>query len=880
MSAVTSVHLDLAENDPICASEPVRWAADTLTAALQASDISVSRTASEASDFTITVMGPDAAGAAAKAKTAGIELPMRAEAFALFENGNGLIAWGHDARALVYALTELADRAHHADGAEPFAGPLPLVEAPEAKVRSIARLFSSEIEDKPWFRDKAMWTEYLTMLATNRFNRFSLMLGMQYDYPYHNYIVSDVYLHFPYPYLLSLPDYDIKVVEIAEEEREANLEMLRFIGQEAARRGLDFQLGFWAQRYDFETSPNTNYTVTGVTPENNAPYVRDALAALLREVPQITGLTFRIHVEGGVTEGDYGFWETAFSALANAGRPLTIDLHAKGLDERMQEITRTTGNQMTVSPKFLAEHMGLSYHPSAIREREYPPVVEQTTEGEQHTNKEEWTTREQLSRGARRFTRQSYGDLLMKDRDWKVVFRVWPGTQRVLAWGDPALAAGFGRAAGFCGADGIEWMEPLSFKGRQGSGMAGGRSLYAMAELATKHDWQKFAYQYRLWGRLSFSPDAERESWMRYLHSECGSAAEQCEQALASASRILPLVTQTHAPTIANNHYWPEIYSNMSVLTDSNIGRPYAFDMDEPVRFGNAPTFDPQMFANPREYATALLTGESLRSYTPLDVADWLEKLAGDTETIAAQAKASPDYQRPAVLRLLIDARIAAAVGRFFAEKYRSACWTELFIATHHLPARRRAAIYANRARLAWMDAVQASKDVYQPDITFGPSFHLRGSWQERLGEIERELKDLRTVDGGWEAPAIFGTEEAERAMAHLEERLPVTAEAVEVRAPESFSAGSEITIDATLASAGPAQAVLHYRRVNHAERWSSMPMTISGQSATATIPAAETAGDFHLQYYLSILRGRQVTMAPGFENTLANTPYRTIMLA
>ena len=55
---------------------------------------------------------------------------------------------------------------------------------------------------------------------------------------------------------------------------------------------------------------------------------------------------------------------------------------------------------------------------------------------------------------------------------------MWPGTQRLLAWADPALAAGNGRSASFAGADGIEWMEPMTFKGRHGTGIRGGRLGY------------------------------------------------------------------------------------------------------------------------------------------------------------------------------------------------------------------------------------------------------------------------------------------------------------------------------------------------------------------------------------------------------------------
>ena len=52
----------------------------------------------------------------------------------------------------------------------------PIVEQPANRVRSIARLFTSDVEDKPWYNDREMWPQYLTMLAAQRFNRFHLAL--------------------------------------------------------------------------------------------------------------------------------------------------------------------------------------------------------------------------------------------------------------------------------------------------------------------------------------------------------------------------------------------------------------------------------------------------------------------------------------------------------------------------------------------------------------------------------------------------------------------------------------------------------------------------------------------------------------------------------
>ena len=178
------------------------------------------------------------------------------------------------------------------------------------KVRSVARGFCSEIEDKPWFYDRAFWTDYLDTLAAARFNRFALTFGLGYDFPRG---VTGDYLHFPYPYLVEVPGYEGVHVEPALQpgERQRNFETLQFIAAETARRGMEFQLGIWTHAYQWTDSPHSDHHIVGLTPETHAPYCRDALALILKACPQITGLTMRIHGESGIPEGSYPFWQTA-----------------------------------------------------------------------------------------------------------------------------------------------------------------------------------------------------------------------------------------------------------------------------------------------------------------------------------------------------------------------------------------------------------------------------------------------------------------------------------------------------------------------------------------------------------------------------------------
>jgi hypothetical protein len=340
-------------------------------------------------------------------------------------------------------------------------------EQPANKIRSILR-FASDVEDKSWYYDKTFWQQYLSLLVAQRFNRFALAFGIGYDFTSR---LRDTYFHFAYPFLVSVPGYEVRVPELPDAERDRNLEMLRFISDEAARRGLHFQLGLWTHAYKWTDSPSVNYTVEGLSPENHAAYCQAALETLLMACPAISGVTFRIHGESGVAEGSYGFWTAVFEGIKGCGRPVEIDMHAKGMDEAMIDLAVATGMPVNISPKYWAEHMGLPYHQAAIRPVELP----------QPDRKDQGFF--SRSSGSRSFLRYGYGDLLAENRPYGVLHRMWPGTQRLLLWGDPALAAAYGRASSFCGSSGVELFEPLSFKGRKGSGLPGGRDAYADAAL-------------------------------------------------------------------------------------------------------------------------------------------------------------------------------------------------------------------------------------------------------------------------------------------------------------------------------------------------------------------------------------------------------------
>ena len=110
-----------------------------------------------------------------------------------------LLVGGNDARGLVYALLELTDRLLYSDSLTAALEVKPaIVEQPHNRTRSMCRSFQSEVEDKTWFNDRSFWSEYLSMLAAERFNRFNLCLGLDYNSTPGG--SPEVYLFFAYPF--------------------------------------------------------------------------------------------------------------------------------------------------------------------------------------------------------------------------------------------------------------------------------------------------------------------------------------------------------------------------------------------------------------------------------------------------------------------------------------------------------------------------------------------------------------------------------------------------------------------------------------------------------------------------------------------------------
>ena len=851
----------------------VAWAVSILTQELAKKGVGVA--VAEKMDecgrdnFTILLLGMDSKLGERVMSSAGLQISRTAESFGLFKadvdgKKDVLAAVGFDGSGIMYALLELADRVKYAgDPMNVLRSVKPICEKPANLIRSIKRVFSSEIEDKPWFYDRKFWEEYLTELAMSRLNRINLTLGMAIDNG-HDPDLRDNYFCYPYPFFVSLDEYpEVRAKYLPKAEQAKNLEMLRFISSESKRRGIHFQLAIWTSAYQMVDCPYENYPILGMSEANHAAYTRDGLCALLKACPDIDGVTLRLHYESGIPEPAHEFWRVVFEGVKECGRIVELDLHAKGADFEFIKLAVDTGMPVVVCGKYHAEHFALPYHQANIRPTEMPEAAKDVPE--------DWA----VTFGIRRFTRYGYADFLREDRDYGFIFRIFPGTIRLLLWGDPALAAGYGRNGSFCGALGIEHMEPLTYKARKDSGFPGRRDPYACEDLQLpgNTEWKKYEYFYRIWGRHLYNPDTDPDVWRRYLTHEFADAAQDCEYALSYASRILPLITFSHLPSAAHNGFWAEMYTNMPITRESDV---YG-DTMIPKKFSTVSPLDSEMFYRIIDFADAVIAGSRTGKLSPYEVADRLDKLANQAEKhLKASEVKIFNTQKPEYRRWYIDTAVQIWIGRFFAAKFRAGLEYELYEKTRNKSLLEQAIKNYRQAQAAWKGIIEVTRGVYREDITFGFKPHMRGSWADRLGAIQEDIASMEEKlslknDG---APLCAKSAAVLKSVSALMDGT----QSFEHIPPCSFVKGAPIAVAMKMPAAKGKLVKLHYRHVNQSEKFNSLEMIADGDSFEAVIPEEFTNTSWPVMYFFEVIeKTGTASFLPCINETMDNVPYYVI---
>ena len=725
---------------------------------------------------------------------------------------------GADARGLMYALLDVADRVGWVEsGVKPFSEVRDVQEEPSTPERALSLYTFNRAYWENRLYDEVYWTKYLDVLAQNRFNSLVVIFGYE----------NGGFLAPCYPYFFNVKGFsDVRMVGITPEQQQRNLAALNRLIQMAHDRGLNFTVGIWDHIYrggvqgggipdaDEATQKPVAGLVWGVTGENLVPYTKAALAEFVRRVPGLDAIQFRMHDESGLKKGEQeGFWRDVFQMMRQAAPTVRLDLRAKGLPDSVIQCATEVGIPFRITTKYWMEQMGLPFHPT-------------------HINKQNQFDR-----------RHGYADMLRHPPRYKMHWRLWNGgTARVLLWADPDYARRFAESSHLYDGDGFEVNEPLCTKMEAQPHDAKPFDLLTPSHRYYDYEFERYWHFFQAFGRVGYNPNTPPEVWQREFEKRFGKdAAPFVEKALHQASWVLPRIVASCYPygAFPMTRGWAE---------KQRLG--------DLAAYAKAEGSDIQQFANFDEEAQMLLEGGETAKTRPAENSRWFsETAAGINAQIAEAEKSIGNHRNKEFESTVTDLKILTNLALYHARRIPAAASYRLFERTQDPKAFDDAIAYERGAIEAWRQLVAAAGDFYTEDLMMGVrGASLCGHWKDELvalekglNSLERQRSEFRPAGGSKPAPryttaASLGDHEPP-SVAHR----PVT----------TASAGKPLSITADVRDPSGVKWVrLRYRSVNQHQDYQTLPMLAAGGTDhyRAVIPADHLAPTWDVMYFIEVM--------------------------
>jgi hypothetical protein len=468
--------------------------------------------------------------------------------------------------------------------------------------------------------------------------------------------------------------------------------------------------------------------------------------------------------------------------------------------------------------------------------------------------------------------RYSYSDLLRKPRPVDLIYRLWnQGSATIFAWGDPDYASRFVNSCALGSSASFEIAAPLSMKGGHAVAHREPWRLHADPELQSD-SWEdeRYWFWYLVFGRLGYSAAVDPAVWRREFDRRFGrTATPHVERAFTSASRVLPLITAFHMPKHPMLHYWPEMSTGAALFAENNIETSF-----RDVSYSHAEPSDPGLFYSIVNYVADLTTDSVRGKYTPLQVAAWLADLSAQItaalERCEQIGQLNDNREFQAARR---DFLMLADLASYHSHKARAAVELELSSPAgraEHLPAAHR---HMTHARDVWHSLAVRGGETYCANLEFGAgsSTARRGNWSERQVEIDADIAQLeRTMaDADIAVGSGNGSKDAIQ-------RAPVFHPSLECDLPDRHSPHADLRVELrSTEEDAPVDVCMHFRHPNQLEgRFQQLPMTGTGNTFHATIPASYITDEWDLLIYFSCLCSNEPALFPGINNPQHPLPY------
>ncbi len=763
------------------------------------------------------------------------------------QKGKVLVLAGSDDTGLMYLLLDVARKVRR-DGLSALQNLESYTEKPDNRVRCMDRYLLGHL-DNEWFLSEEFWEYYLERLAYNRFNRFCLIVGF-----------DTAYMAPPYPFFLTVEGYEqVKSSKLTPQQCAENLAALRHIGQMCHDRGILFTFATWQQR-PWTTAQDRLVEGLPDGEKELSDYCHAGLKALVKAVPEIDIVQFRVNHESGVGTqvSAEDFWNSCTDAVAEVaqetGRPLILDLRAKGLTDSMIVHAFSKGLQVEVPTKYWCEHAALPYHLSVMRSEEIAQL-----DNFNHSR------------------RYSYADMLRKPKYFDVFYRLWNyGSTNLFLWGDADYARRFGESCGLSDSTGYEVNAPLSLKyGHELSHKEHWDTFADPALRSGKWEDERFWMWYIVFGRLGYNRKADPEIWQSEFAARFGKAGPALEKTLSVASRIIPLITTIHMPVHPSLRYWTELSTGWALFFENNLDKPQDYDLFKRVTYGSTEPSDQGLFYGIDEYAKDGAKQEFAGKYSPLQTSRWLLDLADETENGLKNSAADvSDPKSPEYLAMCTDLTMLVYMARYHAYKMRAALALAKWDLTKDGKWLSDCALLLDEAVGQWNALSSLGLEKYYKDLDFSSagSKTRRGTWADRTCELEADEKTLSAL------LSENGVTRAEKLYAEYE---PEEASVVTADLPDCVQAGKELVVTAYLQGIQESETVpvLHYRHVNQTEGlFHTIPMQWNGTAYCASVPAEYITSDWDLMVYVTVQdKSGTCGMFPGVYHSVYPYPYHVI---
>ena len=755
------------------------------------------------------------------------EMPKVSEALTVwktsYKNKPAWVIGGFDNTGLMYGLLDFAMQSSWGKKQNPFGSVKEVSEKPEIATRAISLFTMNRAYWESRFYDTNYWKQYFDMLSQNRFNSLVIIFGYE----------NGGFLAPPYPYFFNVGEFpDVKMTGLSADEQLRNLKTLNELIAMAHSRGIKISVAIWDHIYrggiqsgdmnggNQTMDKPTDGLVWGLNSQNLIPYTKAALSRLIKLVPNLDGIEFRMHGESGLKESEEdAFWADIFKSMKAVAPKMNFVLRAKGMPETVIQSALHEGINFKIETKYWMEQMGMPWHPTHIN------------------------TQNQKDR------RQGYADMLRYPQDYKMYWRLWTGgTSRVLLWGDPDYARRFVESTKLYGGDAYEVNEPLATKMESMPHTAKPFDLLNPQYRYYTYEFERYWHFYQVFGRMGYNPNQSPDIWDKEFVNRYGEkAGPVIEKAIHEASWILPRIVASCYPygSFPTTRGWAEkqCLGNLS-------------------EYANGGSTDLQQFASFDEEAKLLIENGETAKVLPSMTSLWFKQVSDQINSLVTKAeKAIGTKPTPEFKVTLTDLNILSNLALYHSRRIPAAVSYRIFARTKNVDALDKAIEYEKNAIEAWQKIVESAGDVYTDNLMMGIgssyfdglTHRLTGHWKDELVYLEADLKKLEQQRADFKAEGAVVMVPQYKAAQNADNGKLFE---VKLQKISDFPIGQPLTIHAEVsANAGIKWVRLRYRSVNQMLDYSTLPMVGIGKNKyQATIPANEINAHFDLMYFIEVM--------------------------